>query len=77
MQAACPALRSQALHVMAVLPQLEMQRKAKEPLTEEQVQRRAETAARTARGAALMEENLDAVKRMSQLATVAQCAAVR
>ena len=57
--------------------QLEMQRKAKEPLTEEQVQRRAETAARTAKGTALMEENLDAVKRMSQLATVAQCAAVR
>ena len=56
---------------------MELQRKAMEPLSPEQQERRAQAAARKAQGAALLEEGLDAVKRMSQLATDAKCAAVR
>ena len=57
--------------------QLELQRKALEPLSEEQAERRRQAAERKARGTQAVQESIDAVKHMTQLATAAQCAAVR
>lgn len=54
-----------------------MQRKSLEPLSEEQVERKRLDAERKARGTKAMQESIDAVKHMTQLATAAECAAIR
>lgn len=72
-----PARQDPGIHSAQAWLQLELERKALEPLSEEHAERRRQEAARKAQGTLAMQESIDAVKHMTQLATAAQCAAVR